>query len=59
MLVWMVAEDGTFIDETNMDTIPKAGEQVTTDRKYQVIEAKTPDENSEKFNAQVLVVKEA
>ncbi len=59
MLVWIVAEDGTFIDETNVEAVPKVGEELTTDRKYQVVEAREPDENSKKFNAQVLVVKEA
>lgn len=59
MLVWMVAEDGTFVDETNMDAVPKVGEQVTTDRAYQVVETPAQDENAKKLNAQVLVVKPA
>ena len=59
MLIWIVAEDGTFIDETNLEAVPKVGEQLTTDRTYQVIEAKEQDESAKKLNAQVLVVKEA
>lgn len=59
MLVWIVAEDGTFIDETNLDTVPKVGGNFKTDREYQVVETPPPDENAKKFSAQVLVVKEA
>ena len=59
MLVWLVAEDGTFVDETNMDALPKKGEKLTTDRAYEVIDTPEQDENAKKFNAQVLVVKEA
>jgi hypothetical protein len=58
MLVWLVAEDGTYIDETNVDAAPKAGESITLDKTYQVIETQE-DENAKKLNAQVLVVKEA
>jgi hypothetical protein len=58
MLVWLVAEDGTYIDETNVDAAPKVGESITTDKTYQVIETQE-DENAKKLNAQVLVVKEA
>ena len=59
MLVWLVAEDGTFIDETNVDAAPKAGETIVTDRTYQVLELAEQDENAKKLNSQVLVVKEA
>jgi hypothetical protein len=59
MLVWIVAEDGTFIDETNIDAVPEVGEELTTDRKYTVVEVQEQDENTKKLNAQVLVVKEA
>lgn len=58
MLVWLVADDGTYIDETNVDAAPKVGESVTTDKTYQVIEVRE-DENAQKLNASVLVVKEA
>jgi hypothetical protein len=59
MLVWLVADDGTFIDETNVNAAPKVGENITTDRTYQVLSTPEPDENAKKLNAQVLVVKEA
>ena len=59
MLVWLVAEDGTFIDETNVDAAPKVGETITTDRTYQVLELAEQDETAKKLNSQVLVVKEA
>jgi hypothetical protein len=58
MLVWIVSANETFIDEINMDTVPKPGEQLTTNRKYRVIKTPAPDENSKQFNAQVLMVKE-
>jgi hypothetical protein len=59
MLVWLVADDGTYIDETNVDAAPKVGESIKTDRVYQVVSTPEPDENAKKLNAQVLVVKEA
>jgi hypothetical protein len=59
MQVWIVADEGTFIDEINIDMVPKPGEQLITDRKYRVVKTPAPNENSKKFNAQVLVVKEA
>ena len=59
MLVWLVAEDGSFIDETTMDQVPKVGDKVTSDKGYQVLELPAQDENAKKFNAQVLVVKPA
>ncbi len=58
MLVWLVADDGTYIDETNVDAAPKVGESITTDKTYKVV-AMPEDENAKKLNAQVLVVEEA
>ena len=56
MLVWLVAEDGTFIDETNVDAAPKAGETIAA-----VVQAKLPRfrELSEQFGADVAFVKAA
>ena len=59
MLVWLVAGDGTYIDETNVDAAPKVGENITIDRIYEVVETPEQDDNARKLNAQVLVVKEA
>jgi hypothetical protein len=59
MLVWLVANDGTYIDETSVETAPKVGENITTDKTYQIVSTPEPDENARKLNAQVLVVKEA
>ncbi|MDA0799144.1 MAG: hypothetical protein O2884_10805 [Chloroflexi bacterium] len=59
MLVWLVADDGTYIDETNVDAAPKVGESITTDKTYKVVEMPEQDENAKKLNAQVLVVEEA
>ena len=60
MLVWLVAQqDGTFIDETNVDNIPAVGERITTDKAYEVLELPPQDDNARKSNAQVLVVKPA
>jgi hypothetical protein len=57
MLVWLVAEDGTFIDETQVDKVPSVGEKITLGGEWQVLETPTPDESAAKLNAQVLVVK--
>ena len=59
MLVWLVAKDGTYVDEINVDKKPSVGETIKTDRAYKVVEAPEQDENAKKFNAQVLVVSEA
>ena len=59
MLVWLVAKDGTYVDEINVPSKPKVGETVKADRAYKVVEAPAQDENAKKFNAQVLVVTEA
>lgn len=59
MLVWLVAEDGTFVDEANVDAAPKTGETITTDRAYQILDMPAQDENAKKLNARVLVVKQA
>ena len=59
MLVWLTAEDGSYIDELNMDAAPKVGDTVKSDRDYKVVDLPAQDENAKKFNAQVLVVKEA
>jgi hypothetical protein len=58
MLVWLVAEEGTFVDETDVPSVPQVGETITVGRTYQVIETPEQDENAKKLNAQVLVVKE-
>ena len=59
MLLWLVAQDGTYVDETNVDSKPKVGDTITTDRAYKVVETPDPDDNAKKFNAQVAVVSEA
>ncbi|MEE8519178.1 MAG: hypothetical protein V3S98_08645 [Dehalococcoidia bacterium] len=59
MLVWLVAEDGTFIDETQMDKAPRVGEKLTLGGDWQVVEIPAPDETAAKLGAQVLVVKSA
>ena len=59
MLVWLIAGDGTFIDETSIDALPKVGESITTDKTYKIVEAPAQDDNAKKSNAQVLVVAEA
>ncbi len=59
MLVWLIADDGTYIDEVNVDTAPKVGESITTDKIYQVLGTPTQDDNAKKSNAQVVIVKEA
>jgi hypothetical protein len=59
MLVWLVAEDGTYVDETNVDAAPKTGDTITTDRAYQILDMPDQDENAKKLDAQVLVVKQA
>ena len=59
MLLWLVAQDGTYVDEINVESKPKVGETIKTDRAYKVVETPEPDENAKKFNAQVAVVAEA
>ena len=59
LLVWLVAKDGTYVDELHLESKPGVGETVKTDRDYKIIETPEPDDNAKKFNAQVLVVTEA
>ena len=59
MLIWLVAQDGTFVDEINVDAKPKVGETIKTDRAYKIVGTPEPDDNAKKFNAQVAVVTEA
>ena len=59
MLVWLIASDGTFVDEINVDTPPTIGESITVDKAYEVIGTPEQDDNAKKLDAQILIVKEA
>jgi len=59
MLVWLVEEDGSYIDETNVDKKPSVGETIDVGSAYEILEMPAPDENATKLGAQVLVVKPA
>jgi hypothetical protein len=57
MLVWIVAQDGTYIDEAELETLPKVGEQVQAERSWEVLEVPAPAEIGGRPDAQVIVVK--
>ena len=59
MLVWLVAEEGTFIDETNVDKVPAVGEEIVVGRTYRVVDLPPADDNATRLGATVLVVKPA
>ena len=58
-MVWLIAEDGTFIDETQIDKIPGVGDKMSLGGEWNVVDTPAPDENAVKLGAQVLVVKSA
>ena len=57
MLVWITAQDGTYIDEVELDTLPAVGEQVQAERSWEVVEVPPPSDIAGRPGAQVLVVK--
>ncbi len=58
MLVMLVAEDGTFIDEGNLESMPSVGDKITVGRDYEVLETPDQDDNAKKLKAHVLVVRQ-
>ena len=58
-MVWLVAEDGTFIDETQLDKVPGVGDKLSLGGNWSVVETPDPDETAAKLGAHVLVVKSA
>ena len=59
MLVMLVAEDGTYVDQTEMDKVPAVGEKIVVGGTYQVLDLPPADDNSKRLGATVLIVKPA
>ena len=59
MLVRLVEEDGSYIDETNVDKKPSVGETIDVGSAYTILEMPAPDGIAIKLGAQVLAVESA
>ncbi|MCH7482733.1 MAG: hypothetical protein IIC31_07890 [Chloroflexi bacterium] len=59
MLVWLTREDGTFVDETNVEKVPAVGEEIVVGSRWRVVDTPPQDENAKRTGAHVLVVRPA
>ncbi len=59
MLVWLTGEDGTYIDETDVEKVPAVGEEIVVGSRWRIVEAPPQDENAKRMGAHVLVVQPA
>ncbi len=59
MLVWLTAQDGTYIDETDVEKVPAVGEEIVVGSRWRIVDAPAQDENAKRMGAHVLVVQPA
>ncbi len=59
MLVWLTREDGTFVDETDVEKVPAVGEEIVVGSRWRIIDTPAQNEQAKRMGAQVLVVKPA
>ncbi|MCH7656277.1 MAG: hypothetical protein IIC95_09910 [Chloroflexi bacterium] len=59
MRVWLTGEDGTYIDETDVEKMPSAGDEIVVGSRWRVVETPPQDENAKRTGAHVLVVRPA
>ena len=59
MLIWLTREDGTFVDETDVEKLPAVGEEIVVGSRWLVVDTPAQNEQAKRMGAQVLVVKPA
>ena len=59
MLVWLTREDGTFVDETDVEKVPAVGEEIVVGSRWRIVDTPAQNEQAKRMGAQVLVAKPA
>ena len=59
MLVWLTREDGTYVDETDVEKVPAVGEEIVVGSRWRIVDKPPQNEQAKRMGAQVLVVKPA
>ncbi len=59
MLIWLTREDGTFVDETDIEKVPAVGEEIVVGSRWRIVDKPPQDEQAKRMGAQVLVVQPA
>ena len=59
MLIWLTREDGTFVDETDLEKVPAVGEEIVVGSRWRILDTPPQNEQAKRMGAQVLVVQAA
>ncbi len=59
MLVWLTREDGTYVDETDLEKVPAVGEEIVVGSRWRIVDTPPQNEQAKRMGAQVLVVQPA
>ena len=56
MRIWLTAEDGTYIDETDVEKLPAVGEEIVVGSRWRIVDTPPQDDAAKRIGARVLVV---